>query len=46
MVPFAHGRWLVEQVAAAVTHLEAGEGHLSITVGALDRMLAELVAQL
>jgi len=44
MVPIAHGRWLAANVPTATAHLEAGEGHLSIGVGALDRMLDELVA--
>lgn len=44
MVPFAHGRWLADRVPGASTHLEVGEGHLSIGVGALDRMFDELVA--
>jgi pimeloyl-ACP methyl ester carboxylesterase len=42
MVPFAHGQWLARQVPNARTHLEAGQGHLSITVGAVERMLDEL----
>lgn len=42
MVPFAHGRWLAERLPGATVHLESGEGHVSITVGALDRMLDEL----
>ncbi len=42
MVPFAHGQWLATQVPGARVHLEAGEGHLSITVGAIGRMLDEL----
>jgi pimeloyl-ACP methyl ester carboxylesterase len=44
MVPFAHGRWLASRMPAAAAHLEDGEGHLSIGLGAVDRMLNELVA--
>ncbi|GHJ36698.1 hypothetical protein Sm713_23070 [Streptomyces sp. TS71-3] len=43
MVPFAHGQWLAANVPGAVPHLEEGEGHLSVLVGAADRMLDELV---
>ncbi len=43
MVPFAHGQWLSSQLPHASVHLEAGEGHLSIGLGALGRMLDELV---
>lgn len=46
MVPFAHGEWLVEAVPGAVAHLEAGQGHLSISVGGFDRMLDELLSTL
>ncbi len=46
MVPFAHGRWLVEQLPHAVAHLQSGEGHLSVAVGSLEQMLDELVATL
>ena len=44
MVPFAHGRALASRIGGASVHLEEGEGHLSIGLGALDRMLDELVA--
>ena len=44
MVPFAHGQWLGANVPGARAHLEDGEGHLSVGVGALERMLDELVA--
>jgi hypothetical protein len=43
MVPFSHGRWLASQLPGALAHLEEGEGHLSVGLGALDRMLDELV---
>ena len=45
MVPFGHGRWLASHLGAPIVHLEEGEGHLSIGLGALDRMLDELVAR-
>jgi pimeloyl-ACP methyl ester carboxylesterase len=44
MVPFPHGRWLASQLPGASVHLEEGEGHLSVLLGAPDRMLGELVS--
>ena len=44
MVPFAHGQWLAAHVPGVTAHLLPGEGHLSITVGAIDRMLDGLLA--
>jgi pimeloyl-ACP methyl ester carboxylesterase len=46
MVPFHHGQWLAEHVPGAVAHLEQGEGHFSIAVGAVDRMLDEVLVHL
>ena len=43
MVPFAHGEWLATKLPGATAHLEQGQGHLSIGVGAIDRMLDDLV---
>ena len=42
MVPFSHGQWLAAHIPGLRSHLEEGEGHLSLTVGAIDRMLDEL----
>jgi pimeloyl-ACP methyl ester carboxylesterase len=46
MVPFAHGQWLAAHIRGVTPHLLAGEGHLSVTVGALGQMLDELVTTL
>lgn len=44
MVPPGHGAWLERQVPGVTAHLESGQGHLSIVVGSVDRMLDELVS--
>jgi len=44
MVPFSHGQWLASHLPAASAHLQQGEGHLSVGLGAIDRMLDELIA--
>jgi|ERR1035437_3819568 pimeloyl-ACP methyl ester carboxylesterase len=46
MVPFAHREWLASRLPLATVHLEQGQGHLSLGVGALDRMLDEPVSVL
>jgi pimeloyl-ACP methyl ester carboxylesterase len=43
MVPPAHGHWLAERLPNVRAHLQPGEGHLSLAVGALDRIVADLV---
>ena len=46
MVPYAHGGWLTTQVPGVRAHLLPGEGHLSVALGGLDEMFAELRATL
>jgi len=43
MVPFAHGQWLAAHIKDARVHLMPGEGHLSMTVSAFDRILDDLL---
>jgi hypothetical protein len=44
MLPCAHGQWLARHIPTVVAHLEDGEGHLSIGVGGMGRMLEALLA--
>ena len=43
MVPFAHRQWLAASIRGARVHLMPGEGHLSMTVSAFDRILDDLL---
>jgi len=44
MVPFTHGQWLAEHIPNARVRLHRYEGHLSLAVTALDRIIDDLVA--
>jgi pimeloyl-ACP methyl ester carboxylesterase len=43
MVPYAHGKWLAEHISGARAHLLPGEGHLTLTVTSMDRILDDLL---
>jgi pimeloyl-ACP methyl ester carboxylesterase len=44
MVPFSHGQWLAAAMPFARVNLLQGEGHLSVVVGSVDDMVADLIA--
>jgi pimeloyl-ACP methyl ester carboxylesterase len=43
MVPFAHGQWLAAHITRVRAHLLPGEGHLTLTVTSMDRILDDLL---
>ncbi len=44
MVPPSHGEWFASHLPQAKVTILEGEGHLSLSLGVLDRMLDELTA--
>ena len=44
MVPFAHGGWLAHHIRGAQAHLYPDEGHLSLAVASLERIVIDLAA--
>lgn len=41
LVPVAHGEWLAERIPGVHSHIEPGEGHLSLRLHHIDAMLDE-----
>ena len=46
MVPFSHGQWIAKQLPSEMLqeHLIEGEGHISIFLGRVEKMLDELLS--
>ncbi len=44
MVPFTHGQWLAQHIPNARVRLYRDEGHLSLALKALDRIIDDVVA--
>ncbi len=44
MVPVAHGEWLATHIPGAHRHIHKDEGHLSLGVAALPRIVDDLIA--
>lgn len=44
MVPFGHGKWLAEHIPTARPHLLPEEGHLSLAVTQISRIIDDLIA--
>jgi len=42
-VPYAHGEWLAGHIPGAIAHLSAQHGHLTLVVGSIDQILADLL---
>jgi pimeloyl-ACP methyl ester carboxylesterase len=43
MVPYAHGQWLAAHIPGVRVHLMPGEGHLTLTVTSIGRILDDLL---